>query len=241
KARSFRWTEVKGINSCRGKSGIMSFHGFFILMGQTYLAWCQDKWSFEAHVSYLRDAFDGVTKVIQFAEVKLGSGDLSTGKRTQRRVLLKNMPQCCHSSCMIGAAGELDYFSAHIRLREPGKSEDKADPVGLSYPKAKRRLERRWTRRSTTVSQRRIYRSRRKGCRCKSTDSRAMGLAAPWYRRGGTSVDSLIPCSHGGRALVVKGAEEVENAKANSKYQDRAEGQRSRNFIRPVSMDFSSR
>ncbi|RWW35522.1 hypothetical protein BHE74_00059536 [Ensete ventricosum] len=36
-------------------------------------------------------------------------------------------------------------------------------PVGLSYPKAKRRLERRWTRRSTTVPQRRIYRSRRKG------------------------------------------------------------------------------
>ncbi|RWW51582.1 hypothetical protein BHE74_00042066 [Ensete ventricosum] len=94
--------------------------------------------------------------------------------------------------CMIGAAGELDCFSAHIRLWEPGKSEDKADPVGLSYPKAKRRLERRWTRRSTTVPQRRIYRSRRKGCRCKSTDSRTMGLAAPWYRRGGTSVESSI-------------------------------------------------
>ncbi|RWV84020.1 hypothetical protein GW17_00054308 [Ensete ventricosum] len=77
--------------------------------------------------------------------------------------------------------------------------------------------------------------------RCKSTDSRAMGLAAPWYRRGGTSVESSIPCSHGGRALVVKGAEEVENAKANSKYQDRAEGQRPRNFIRPMSMGFSSR
>ncbi|RWV80491.1 hypothetical protein GW17_00058236, partial [Ensete ventricosum] len=76
---------------------------------------------------------------------------------------------------------------------------------------------------------------------CKSTDSRAMGLAAPWYRRGGTSVESSIPCSHGGRALVVKGAEEVENAKTNSKYQDRAEGQRPKNFIRPVSMDFSSR
>ncbi|RZS12330.1 hypothetical protein BHM03_00043749 [Ensete ventricosum] len=28
---------------------------------------------------------------------------------------------------MIGAARELDYFSAHIRLREPGKSEDKAE------------------------------------------------------------------------------------------------------------------
>ncbi|RWW64653.1 hypothetical protein BHE74_00028091 [Ensete ventricosum] len=28
---------------------------------------------------------------------------------------------------MIGAAGELDYFSAYIRLREPDKSEDKAE------------------------------------------------------------------------------------------------------------------
>ncbi|RZR82442.1 hypothetical protein BHM03_00008863 [Ensete ventricosum] len=43
-------------------------------------------------------------------------------------------------------------------------------------------------------------------------------------QRGGTSVESSIPCSHGGRTLVVKGAKEVENAKANSKYQDRAEG-----------------
>ncbi|RRT31314.1 hypothetical protein B296_00058623 [Ensete ventricosum] len=38
-----------------------------------------------------------------------------------------------------------------------------------------------------------------------------------------------------------KRAEEVENAKANSKYQDRVEGQRPRNFIRPMSMDFSAR
>ncbi|RWV84137.1 hypothetical protein GW17_00054179 [Ensete ventricosum] len=59
--------------------------------------------------------------------------------------------------------------------------------------------------------------------------------------RGRTFVESLIPCSHGRRALVLKATEEVENAEANSKYQDRAEGQRSRNFIRPVSMDFSSR
>ncbi|RWW49125.1 hypothetical protein BHE74_00044777 [Ensete ventricosum] len=28
---------------------------------------------------------------------------------------------------MIEAAGELDCFSAHFRLREPGKSEDKAE------------------------------------------------------------------------------------------------------------------
>ncbi|RZS26570.1 hypothetical protein BHM03_00059927 [Ensete ventricosum] len=103
---------------------------------------------------------------------------------------------------MIGVAGELDCFSAHIRLREPDKSEDKAE--------------------------------------CKSTDSRAMGFAVPWYRRGGTSVESSIPYSHGGRALIMKGAEEVENAKANSKYQDKAEGQRPRNFIRLMSMGFSS-
>ncbi|RZR95763.1 hypothetical protein BHM03_00024642 [Ensete ventricosum] len=114
-------------------------------------------------------------------------------------------------------------------------------PMGLSFPKVKCRLERRWTRRSITVPQRQIYRSRRKGCRCKTTDSWAMGLAAPWYRRGGTSMESSIPYSHRGRALVVKRAKEVENAKANSKYQDRVEGQRPRNFIRPVSMGFLSR
>ncbi|RWV98813.1 hypothetical protein GW17_00038316 [Ensete ventricosum] len=42
--------------------------------------------------------------------------------------------------------------------------------------------------------------------------------------RGGISVESSIPCSHGGRALVVKGTVEVENAEANSKYQDKDEG-----------------
>ncbi|RWW52454.1 hypothetical protein BHE74_00041116 [Ensete ventricosum] len=69
---------------------------------------------------------------------------------------------------MIRAAGELDYFSAYIYLREPNKSEDKVE--------------------------------------------------------GRTFVESSIPYSHGGRALVVKGAEKVENAEANSKYQDRVEG-----------------
>ncbi|RWW59628.1 hypothetical protein BHE74_00033419 [Ensete ventricosum] len=58
---------------------------------------------------------------------------------------------------------------------------------GLSYPKAKRRSKRRWTRN------------------------------------------------------IVKGAEEVENADANSKYQDKAEGQRPKNCIRPMSTSFSSR
>ncbi|RWV98145.1 hypothetical protein GW17_00039026, partial [Ensete ventricosum] len=77
--------------------------------------------------------------------------------------------------------------------------------------------------------------------KCKTIDSRVMGSVATWYRRGGIFVESLIPCSHGRRLLVVKGAEKVENAEANSKYQDKAEGQRPRNLIRPVSMDFSLR
>ncbi|RWW35555.1 hypothetical protein BHE74_00059496 [Ensete ventricosum] len=85
------------------------------------------------------------------------------------------------------------------------------------------------------------YRSDGKGCGCEATDSRAMGLAVPWYRRGGTSLEASIPCSHEGRVLVAKGTVEVKNAEANSKYQDRAEGQRPRNFIRPVSTGFSSR
>ncbi|RZS02956.1 hypothetical protein BHM03_00033060 [Ensete ventricosum] len=152
---------------------------------------------------------------------------------------------------IIRVAGEWDYSSAYIRLREPGKLEDKADrwskgakkrrrvQRSSANPKAKRRSER--TRRSATVPQRQIYRSRRKGRKYKATDSRAMGLAAPWYRIGGTSVKSLIPCSHGRRVLVVKGAEKVENTEANSKYQDKIEGQRLENFIRPVSTGFSSR
>ncbi|RWW70057.1 hypothetical protein BHE74_00022293 [Ensete ventricosum] len=72
----------------------------------------------------------------------------------------------------------------------------------------------------------------RKGRRCEATDNRVMGLVVPWYRKDETSVESSIPCSHRRRALVIKGVEEVENAKANSKYQDKAEGQRPKNFIR---------
>ncbi|THU60400.1 hypothetical protein C4D60_Mb07t12280 [Musa balbisiana] len=40
-AQCFSWTEVKDMNSCRGKSRTMLFHGFFILMEQTHIAWCQ--------------------------------------------------------------------------------------------------------------------------------------------------------------------------------------------------------
>ncbi|RZS21724.1 hypothetical protein BHM03_00054397 [Ensete ventricosum] len=52
----------------------------------------------------------------------------------------------------------------------------------------------------------------------KAIDNSVMDLATPWYRRGGTSMESSILCSHRGKALVMKGVEEVENAEVNSKY-----------------------
>ncbi|RZS24439.1 hypothetical protein BHM03_00057505 [Ensete ventricosum] len=119
--------------------------------------------------------------------------------------------QCSHS--LKGAR----QVRGQDRVVEKGE-EAMTSPEGLSYPKAMHRSDRRWTRRSVKMPQRRIHQLRRKGYKCKATDSRAMGLAATWYRRGGTSVESSIPCSHGGRVLVVKGAKEVENAEANFKY-----------------------
>ncbi|RWW45603.1 hypothetical protein BHE74_00048539 [Ensete ventricosum] len=64
--------------------------------------------------------------------------------------------QCSHS--LKGAK----QVRGQGRVVERGE-ETTTSPVGLSYPKAKRRLEERWTWRNTTVLQRRIYRSRRKG------------------------------------------------------------------------------
>ncbi|RZS08599.1 hypothetical protein BHM03_00039589, partial [Ensete ventricosum] len=40
------------------------------------------------HAPYLRDAFDRLTKVIQLAEAKLGSEDLSTGQEDAEAELL---------------------------------------------------------------------------------------------------------------------------------------------------------
>ncbi|RWW68114.1 hypothetical protein BHE74_00024368 [Ensete ventricosum] len=39
---------------------------------------------------------------------------------------------------MIGATRELDYSSAYIQLREPNKSEDKAEGVGVGGRKGRR-------------------------------------------------------------------------------------------------------
>nr|ABF70076.1 hypothetical protein MA4_54B05.10 [Musa acuminata] len=119
---------------------------------------------------------------------------------------------------MIEAAGELDCSRAHIRLREPGKSEDKVDlsfhqPNGAAW-RTQRDLA---TQNQASVRMegdseeyhRDISTDRgEKGCICEAMDSSAIGMVAPWYRRG---------------------AEEVEHAEANSKYRDKTEGARPRN------------
>ena len=72
-------------------------------------------------------------------------------------------------------------------------------------------------------------------------------IVGSWAWQCHGTVEVGLPWSHRslalmeGECLVVKGAEEVENAEANSKYQDKAEGQKLGNFIRPVSMSFLSR
>ncbi|RRT44474.1 hypothetical protein B296_00027012 [Ensete ventricosum] len=55
-----------------------------------------------------------------------------------------------------------------------------------------------------------------------------------------------LPWSHRSLDLIEgehwsKKAEDVENTEANFMYQDRPEGKKPRNFIRPMSMGFSSR
>ncbi|RRT73869.1 hypothetical protein B296_00014007 [Ensete ventricosum] len=134
------------------------------------------------------------------------------------------LPRCSHS------------------LREPSKSEDKFEYVNVATKEAKENIigDEPYNKKVDVMHE---------SCSL-STDHDERDVdakqqivgpwlgKAPWYRRGGTSVESSIPCSYRWRALVMKGAEEVENTEANSKYYDKAEGQRPRNFIRPVSTSF---
>ncbi|RWV77942.1 hypothetical protein GW17_00061163 [Ensete ventricosum] len=114
----------------------------------------------------------------------------------------------CHGTtkaglpCIIGAAGELDYFSAYIRLRVPSKSEDKVDGVeaggrkgrgsdyesgGAQLPKSKASVRKEVDSEEHHSAVEADLPITKEGMQMKATDSRAMGLVAPWYRRGGTS------------------------------------------------------
>ncbi|RWW77155.1 hypothetical protein BHE74_00014704 [Ensete ventricosum] len=133
----------------------------------------KDEGSFKAHAPYLRDAFDGETKVIQLTKAKLGSGDLSTGQEDTE-------------------AGTLEEYATVVE-----RGEEATSPEGLSYPKSKVSVRKEVDseeRHSAVEADLPIM----KGHKCKAMDSRAMGLAAPWYRRDGISVESSIPCFHGG-------------------------------------------
>ncbi|RWW70055.1 hypothetical protein BHE74_00022294 [Ensete ventricosum] len=85
---------------------------------------------------------------------------------------------------MIRVVGELDCFSAHIHLRELGKSADKADKVSVGKEIDSEECH------STIKANLSMV---RKGRKCEATDSRAMGFVAPWYR-GDKIVQSGICC-----------------------------------------------
>ncbi|RRT79324.1 hypothetical protein B296_00025542 [Ensete ventricosum] len=125
------------MNSCGGKGRIMTFHEVFILMEQTHPAWCQRRRELRGIYTLSQRSIDEETKTTQLDEVKLGSEGFNTGQEEQRPIILKNMPQCCHSSCheesgavvivgMTGATKELDCSSAYSHLRELDKSKDTA-------------------------------------------------------------------------------------------------------------------
>ncbi|RZR83350.1 hypothetical protein BHM03_00009942 [Ensete ventricosum] len=115
------------MNSCTNKSRIISLYGFFILMQvlETKGASRHMHLISEKHLTE-------ELKRLNLRRRSWGQKALARGKRTRRRLLLKNMPQCWHSSCheesgMIRVVGELNCSRPHIRLREPSKSEDKVE------------------------------------------------------------------------------------------------------------------
>ncbi|RWW12508.1 hypothetical protein GW17_00023823 [Ensete ventricosum] len=91
---------------------------------------------------------------------------------------------------MIEAAGELDCFSALIRLREPDKSEDKAENVeaggrkgrgsddesgGAQLPKSKASIRKEVDSEERHSAIEADLSITKKRTQCKATDSRAMG------------------------------------------------------------------
>ncbi|THU54032.1 hypothetical protein C4D60_Mb10t20730 [Musa balbisiana] len=172
------------------------------------------------------------------------------GKRTRRRVLLKNMPQCCHSSyhererCTTEIVLVMDYPRAVLRL---SVTRERVDEGRLPKERTKSKLE------ETLQCGGRDHKWRDHNSSSFHKDQKAMEMSPggdmvqrivveQFVAMRYTRVESREGLYHTeGERLVMNGAKKVENAEANSKYQDKAEGQRLRNFIRPVSTSFSSR
>ncbi|RZR90191.1 hypothetical protein BHM03_00018038 [Ensete ventricosum] len=105
-AQSFPLTEIKDMNSHRDKSGIMLFHGFFILIEHTHL-------------------------VTQLVDVKLRSKGLSTGQEDVEAGTLEEYAIVLSFELSLRKCDWRvgDCSSVNIRLRESDKSEDKAEGV----------------------------------------------------------------------------------------------------------------
>ncbi|RZS13235.1 hypothetical protein BHM03_00044782 [Ensete ventricosum] len=81
----------------------MSFHGV------------KDEGSFKTHAPYLREAFDGGTKVTQLAKAKLGSKDFGTKHEDAKVGTFEEYcdPRVAGQSCMIRSYCELYFGEQH--------------------------------------------------------------------------------------------------------------------------------
>ncbi|RWW81338.1 hypothetical protein BHE74_00010278 [Ensete ventricosum] len=141
------------------------------------------------HMYLISETLDGGTKATQLAEAKLRSECLGMGQEDTEVGTLEEY--------VVVLPFEL---SAHIRLTEPSKSEDKVEYANVAPKEAKKN--------KIGVLKQVVKRS----------------MAMPWYRRGGTFMESSIPSLMEGERLVMKRIEEMENTKANSKYRDKVKG-----------------
>ncbi|RWW69197.1 hypothetical protein BHE74_00023231 [Ensete ventricosum] len=82
------------MNSCTNKSRIISLYGFFILMQVLETKGA----SRHMHLISEKHLTEKLMR-LNLRRRSWGQKALARGKRTRRRLLLKNMPQCWHSSC----------------------------------------------------------------------------------------------------------------------------------------------
>ncbi|RRT71364.1 hypothetical protein B296_00005196 [Ensete ventricosum] len=176
---------------------------------------------------------DGSPGGISPSDSKLGLGDLSTGQEDAEAGTLEEYA----TLLPFELSGTRELLGGHNNVEAGDRKgrgiDDKSSGAQLPKSKASVRKEVDSEEHHSTAEVDLLGRA-------VDASQRIVGLWA-WQHHGTTDVG--LPWSHRPLALMegVKGAEEVENAKANSKYQDRAEGQRPRNFLRPVLNDFLSK
>ncbi|THU54532.1 hypothetical protein C4D60_Mb10t26090 [Musa balbisiana] len=88
------------MNSCRGKNRIMLFHGSFISEGADSYCMVPKTKGASRHMHLIsKKHLMEELRQLSLRRQSWVQKALARDKRTRRQVLLKNMPQYCHSSC----------------------------------------------------------------------------------------------------------------------------------------------